>query len=151
VSEIEDKSTSKSHYQLALKYAGMVDNTVGQSLALGNMTALSPYIFISEIEREEDERMGEMADKYLDLCSEIKNKRAEEVAHIQKGKICIIEKDYDKSINSFKNALKVAKAVDNTKGYNEAKCCFGFSRGQRTLKDHFRKILNSIPKDDNKF
>lgn len=93
--------------------------------------------------------MSETASRYLDLCTGIKNKRAEEVAHMQMGKLFIIEKDYKKGVKSFRRALKVAKEVEDAKGYDEAKCCFGFTTGQSKLHDHFKSILNNIPANTN--
>ncbi len=136
---VDDKANSNINYQFALKYAVMLASPVGQSLALGNMTELMPG---------PHGKIKEAAEQYLTLCEEMNNRKAEGVAYMQLGKICVTERNYAKGNANFARALRVTKETKDPDAYNEAMCNFAYTNAQLKLEGHFDSILKSIRLDN---
>lgn len=95
-------------------------------------------------------KIKDIAEQYLKLCGELSNKKAEGIAHLQLGKICITEKNYAKGNQNFAKALKLSREAKDVPNYTEAKCNYAFTNAHLKLQDHFNTILKTIDKPEGK-
>jgi len=134
-----NQERSSINHQFALRYAVQMSSVQGQGVAIGNLGKIGT----TEI-RGDGSKMKMFIEKYIDLCGEVRDRKAEGGAYLALGHLSQTQKEYGLSSKNYYRALKISEETGDSDTHMKAKCHFGVANGQLKMNDHMRSILKSL-------
>lgn len=130
-----EKEASTVNHQYALRYALQLHSLEGQSLAIGSLS------FSAGMYDNDPDRMKLLVERYVELCSSLKQSKNEASALQKLGILASQQGDNDTSISCFQQAMERAREQGDHEAEKDCSVRLGIATGQAKMAEHLSNIL----------
>jgi len=133
--QLGEKEASTVNHQYALRYALQLHSLEGQSLAIGSLS------FSAGMYDNDPDKMKLLVERYVELCSTLKQGRNEASALKKLGILASQQGDNDTSIMCFQQAMDRAREIGDREAEKDCSVRLGIATGQAKMAEHLSNIL----------